>query len=311
MSGLQHEAVFYDGLDDFVAATLPFAREAVASGDPLIVVEPSAQLAALREALGSDADHAEFYEAADWYLSPGKAFKAYLGWVTEALERAPRARTIGEPIWPTDWEAAVAEYAHYESVYNVIASDASIWSICPYDVSALPAEIVEHARATHPYVRTNEGVERSSSFVDPHVYCSHLAARDAAPDVLPSVRAREFRVTSDLGALRAVVEAEALAAGVPVRRIPEFLVAVNEVAMNALVHGGGDAWARTWTEERTFVCEVRDRGTGLSETVAGYEPPDAARDRGRGLWLVRQICDLVEVHSRDGVTRVRLHVKRG
>ena len=310
MSGLQHEAVFYDGVDDFVAATLPFARDAVASGDPLIVVEPSEQLAALREALGSEADHAEFHEAADWYLSPGKAFKAYLGWVTLALERAPRARTIGEPIWPTDWQAAVAEFAHYESVYNVIASDASIWSICPYDVSALPSEIVEHALATHPYVRRSAGVERSESFVDPHLYCAHLAAREAAPDVLPAIRAREFRVTPDLGKLRGVVEAEALAANVAVHRIPEFLIAVNEVAMNALVHGGGDAWARTWAEERTFVCEVRDSGTGLSETLAGYEPPDVARERGRGLWLVRQICDLVEVQSRDGVTRVRLHLKR-
>jgi len=302
-AGLQHEAVFYDGVDDFVAATLPFARDAVAAGEPLIVVEPSAQLAALREAMGEDAAAAEFFEAADWYLSPGKAFKAYLGWVTAALDRAPRARTIGEPIWPTDWTNAVAEYAHYESVYNVIAAEATIWSICPYDVGALPTEVVEHARATHPYVRTADGVEQSADFVDPHAYCSHLAARLPEP-----VNARSFPLTANLGALRASVQAEASAAHVDPRRAAELLIAVHEVATNALTHGAGDASARTWVEDRTFVCEIEDRGPGLSETTAGYEPPEG--DRGLGLWLARQICDLVEVQSRDRVTRVRLHVKR-
>jgi anti-sigma regulatory factor (Ser/Thr protein kinase) len=306
VSTLQHEAVFYDGVDDFVTATLPFARDAVAAGEPLIVVEPSAQLAALREAMGADAAGAEFYEAADWYLSPGKAFKAYLDWVTAGLEHAPRVRTIGEPIWPADWHAAVSEYAHYESVYNVIAEEASVWSICPYDVGALPPEIVEHARATHPHVRSAAGVEPSTTFVDPHAYCSHLAAQ--APE--PVGRVRRLALHHDLTALRGLVAHEARTAGVRPGRISELLVAVHEVAMNALTHGGGDAAARMWSEERTFVCEIQDRGPGLSETVAGYEPPDPERAHGRGLWLARQICDLVEVQSRDGLSRVRLHVKR-
>jgi anti-sigma regulatory factor (Ser/Thr protein kinase) len=306
MSTLQHEAVLYDGVDDFVAVALPFARDAVSSGEPLIVVEPPAQLSALREAMGDAAAGAEFYDASEWYRSPGKAFKAYLGWVTAGLERAPRVRTIGEPIWPSDWAAAVAEYAHYESVYNVIADDASVWSICPYDVSALPPEIVEHARATHPYVRTSAGVEPNPNFVDPHVYCSHLASRATQP----SVRVRRFPITADLGALREAVAAEAAAAGVTPARSAEFLLAVHEIAMNALAHGGGDAGARTWLEDRTFVCEITDNGPGLSETVAGYEPPDPDRARGRGLWLARQICDLVEVRSQGGVTSVRLHATR-
>lgn len=307
MTCLQHEAVFYDGVDEFIEVALPFAREAVAAGEPLIVVEPSAQLAALREAMDADAEGAEFFEAADWYQSPGKAFKAYLDWVTAGLERAPRVRTIGEPIWPTDWRSAVAEYAHYESVYNVIADDVSVWSICPYDVGALPDEIVEHARATHPYVRTRDGVERSSMFVDPHTYCSHLASRISEP----AVRVRRFPVRPDLAATRAAVAEEARVAGVAPARFAELLVAVHEVAMNALVHGRGDASVRTWREGKTFVCEVEDHGPGLSEAVAGYEPPQPEREESRGLWLARQICDLVEVYSRDGITRVRLHVVCG
>jgi anti-sigma regulatory factor (Ser/Thr protein kinase) len=307
MTCLQHEAVFYDGVEEFVTAALPFAREAVAAGEPLIVVEPSAQLAALREAMGADAAGAEFHEAADWYRSPGKAFKGYLDWVTAGLERAPRVRTIGEPIWPTDWDAAVAEYAHYESVYNVIAEEASVWSICPYDVGALPAEIIDHARATHPYVRTRAGVEPSESFVDPHAYCSHLASRLHPP----TARVRRFPISPDLGALRAAVAAEAQKAGVTAPRAAELVVALHEVAMNALMHGAGDASAQTWSDEVAFVCEVTDRGLGLSETVAGYEPPGEDGEHGRGLWLARQICDLVEIRSDGGATQVRLHVKRG
>lgn len=80
--------------------------------------------------------------------------------------------------------------------------------------------------------------------------------------------------------------------------------------MNARSHGDGAATFRMWPEKRTFVCEVESSGPTVSETTAGFVPPELEADCGRGLWMVRQLCDLVEVQSRNGRTAVRLHAQR-
>jgi len=306
MSGLEHRALFYEGTDEFMAAAFPFVREGIDAGDPIIAVVNTQNMEALREALGADAAAVDLHDSDDWYVSPGKAYSGYIGYLVEHSD-ASCVRLVGEPIWPVDWNLAVAEWAHYETVFNVVAKDAPLRAMCPYRIDALPDVILEHARATHPEVHTRNGVQPSGAYVDPHAFCSHLAAQE----VLPVARARSFPITNELGALRALVQAEAVEAGVPRGRLPEFLIAVHEVAMNAVTHGGGNAVARTWADERSFVCEVRDYGPGLSETLAGYLPPERGKERGRGLWLARQICDYVQVLSRDGETQVRLHVKRG
>jgi anti-sigma regulatory factor (Ser/Thr protein kinase) len=118
-------------------------------------------------------------------------------------------------------------------------------------------------------------------------------------------------VTSELAALRAAVESEARRAGVASARLPELLLAVHELAINALTHGGGDAVLRTWAEEHDFVCELADEGPGLNRRYAGYVTPTPDDLRGRGLWLVRQITDMVEMRSGPHGTRIRVRVRRG
>ena len=55
------------------------------------------------------------------------------------------------------------------------------------------------------------------------------------------------------------------------------------------------------------MCEVRDAGR-IENPMAGRERPPPERDGGRGLWMVNQLCDLVQLRSfPDGVT-VRVHM---
>jgi anti-sigma regulatory factor (Ser/Thr protein kinase) len=298
VSLLTHQAVLYEGTDEFLGATLPFLREGIAAGDPMIAVVHSENAAALREALGPEISGFELVESQNWYHSPGVSLSGFVGFAA-AHPEARRVRMIGEPIWPVGWKAGVAEWAHYESVFNVVARDSPISALCPYHVGRLPDSILEHARHTHPELRTVCGVEGSDGFIDPEEYCSRLADRA----VRPGARVRRFPLTSDLAALREAVANEAVDAGVAPGRLAPFLLAVHQVAINALAHGGGVASVRTWIGDETFVCEICDKGPGLSETLAGYLPPDPTSERGRGLWLTRQVCDLVEVQSRGGETR--------
>lgn len=304
MKSLRHQAFFYEGVDAFVGEVLPFVQEGLRDGDPIVVVTKTDNLEALREGLGDDAQRVSLHDAQEWYRSPGRAFSACLEFVG-ANAGAPCIRAIGEVNWPVDWADGIEEYAHYEAVFNVIAAEAPVYVVCPYEISSLPDAVIAHARATHPEIRTAGRGEPSDAYTDADEYCSHLATRiETAPSAEP------IELTPDLDAFRRVVAAQAREANVPLDRIAELLMAVDQVAENALKHGQGGVLARLWADERRFVCDIDNEGDGLSETTAGYIPPAAEDEPGRGLWLARQVCDLVEVLSRDGATRVRLSMSR-
>lgn len=82
------------------------------------------------------------------------------------------------------------------------------------------------------------------------------------------------------------------------------MAAVNEVATNSLLHGGGRGELRVWTDGGWLLCEVCDHGH-LTQPMAGRLPP--AEDGGAGLWLANQLTDLVQIHSAAGRTAIRIH----
>jgi DcmR-like sensory protein len=53
--GFRHEALLYAGDDGFLEGTLPWIRDAVAAGEPILVVVSAARIARLREELGAQA----------------------------------------------------------------------------------------------------------------------------------------------------------------------------------------------------------------------------------------------------------------
>src|SRR5829696_9268180 len=107
----------------------------------------------------------------------------------------------------------------------------------------------------------------------------------------PALVALEFR-RSDLGPVRRLVAASAAKAGLLGNRLQGFVLAVNEIATNAVLHGGGRGRLRMWRTGPQLICEISDTGPGLP---GGRLPPDGppAPDAtsGRGLWLTRSLCD--------------------
>lgn len=103
-----------------------------------------------------------------------------------------------------------------------------------------------------------------------------------------------------LYAVRATVAAHASAAGIPERRIRDVVLAVHELAANAVRHGAGQGRIRLWITGDGIRCEVTDPGSvtapalvtdvGGSDTDSGGSVPWPV-EHGHGLWLVRQIAD--------------------
>ena len=108
-----------------------------------------------------------------------------------------------------------------------------------------------------------------------------------------------------LNEVRASVAAMLLAAGFGRDRADDVVLAVNEIATNAVEHGPGDAEVYLWPDADGFVAEVHDRGV-LGNPLPGLMAPHPAEPRGRGVWIARQLCDSLHVWADADGTHVRL-----
>lgn len=110
---------------------------------------------------------------------------------------------------------------------------------------------------------------------------------------------------SGVAEVRHVVAAAAEAIGLDRADVDRFVIAVNEVVINAIRHGGGIADVTiTGDGVRLFVTVV-DFGPGLSVAVPA-ELPSPEQTHGRGLWLTHNLCADVTIDSSPAGTRVQL-----
>jgi anti-sigma regulatory factor (Ser/Thr protein kinase) len=112
----------------------------------------------------------------------------------------------------------------------------------------------------------------------------HHSAQDATGDGLDV----PFDIHS-LRALRSAVAAEAHKHSIHPTQLHALLIITSELASNAITHGGGNGRLRLWRHDRALHCQVLDNGPGMSDTAAGTRGPPDTTDRGRGLWIVRQL----------------------
>ena len=118
----------------------------------------------------------------------------------------------------------------------------------------------------------------------------------------------QMRFTAgDLPRLRLRVATAAAAAGLDENRCEELVLAVYELACNAILHGGGGGRLLVSQVEGSVRCQVSDDGPGFVDT-APAGGIDAAPPGG-GLWLARQLTDGIEIDGGDRGAVVTLLVQ--
>lgn len=304
---LEHDAFLYGSDEQLVTAMVPFLQEGLTRGDAAAAVTTPGNLALLRDRLGADA-HVSYVEAADWYVRPAAAIAQFDAAIRELIDGgAPHLRVVGElPFGSTLGEHA--SWNRYEAIVNEAFKRAPLWVVCLYDTRALPEQLIEAARRTHPTLFEARRRRQSADYVEPAVLLGQIpepAIPVAGPPRL------QLRIDGDprgwRHSLAGAVEAEALPRG----RAEEFLIAVGEVVANALGHGHGLAELTLWSTNDGVVCAVHDDGPGVDDPFAGYLPPgndDAAQ--GMGLWVARQLSDSLAIQSGADGTTVRLGIGR-
>jgi anti-sigma regulatory factor (Ser/Thr protein kinase) len=301
----RHEALLYAGEVDFLTGVLPFIRDGVAADEPVLVVVSAARIGLLRSALGPDADRVAFADMADVGANPARIIPAWRDFVAANDVDRRSARGIGEPIWAGRTPAELVECQRHETLLNLaFAGVPAWWLLCPYDTTTLDPEVLEEASRSHPVVSERGAASGSASYRG----LEQTAAPFATPMPEPPGRPPELGFGSgSLAELRQLVSRRAAAAGLDPVRVADLVLAVDELATNSLRHGGGRGTLRIWRDAGALVCEVRDAGH-IEDPLVGRERPALDRDGGRGLWMVNQLCDLVQLRSFPTGAVVRVHV---
>jgi anti-sigma regulatory factor (Ser/Thr protein kinase) len=98
--------------------------------------------------------------------------------------------------------------------------------------------------------------------------------------------------------LRNAVAAHVGRLGLPEETVAHVVLAVYELASNAVRHGGGRGRLRMSVDDGVLRCAVHDEGAGFPDPGrAGRVRPDPTASGGRGLWLVRCVSDRLEIRT--------------
>jgi anti-sigma regulatory factor (Ser/Thr protein kinase) len=311
-TGFVHQALCYGSDEEFLEGTLEFTRDGLDAGDAVLAVVRDHNIPLLEAALGSSSHRVEFVDVDDWYRYPSRTLGQYHAYCADhGSDR--RVRIIGEPVWAGRTEFEAREWTRYESLLNVAFAGSGHWILCPYDTRTLPADVVRTATRTHPELalgaRTSAPSGRYADPADFYAECDADRPASRLPgdcDDIPFGRGQA-------AAVRGALAAYARRSGMPEQRTYDMVAAVHEAVVNAVRFGGGGGVLRLGSDPHYVICEVSDDGARDSAMPArfpGHLPPDPRAVGGHGMWVVRQLSDLVAEDLGTTGSTVRMYFRR-
>jgi anti-sigma regulatory factor (Ser/Thr protein kinase) len=303
-SRLWHAALFHRGAAEFEMRASRFAEAAVRAGAAVLVTGPAGSLGGLRARLDGISDLVSWADMADKSRNPGRLISALASFAERHAGRA--IWCVQQAAWPSRPAEELWEVLRHEALVNTALSGTPLRLLCPYD-AGLPTELISCALATHPVIAPAGRWQPSPRYVD--------ATRGVMPPECdkslpaPPPGAQTVKYTDDLRTPRHLVAQYAGAAGLPPQRAGDLLIAIGELTANTLTHADGPGTLTMWTTDAEIICQVSDDGH-ITDPLAGRLLPGPATEYGgRGLWLVHELCDLVQVRSGPGGSTIRVHMR--
>jgi anti-sigma regulatory factor (Ser/Thr protein kinase) len=295
---MSHQALCYDSDSAYASGVGGFVQAGVQTGEAVMVVAPADRLEFLQAEVGGVEDvHME--EMTVVGQNPGRIIPAVLEFLQRWSGRP--ARVVQEAMWPDQPPQAMAEAARHEALINLAFEAYDVKLLCPYETAALLPDFVDVPWCTHPEVVTSAGPQRSERYESPLEF--RAATRWSLLPPGPAADVVELQFT-EVASVRRFVERTGRTAGLAPARLEDLMLAVNELATNSVMYGGGEGTVRLWTSAGAVIGEVADRGH-ITDPMVGQLPPGPALE-ARGLWLVNQLCDLVEIRSGPLGTQARV-----
>jgi anti-sigma regulatory factor (Ser/Thr protein kinase) len=301
VSVFRHEALPYGADTTLVEQVSRFLGPALDKEEPVLITTKAESLSSLEEAFHGHPllDLAAIEEVG---RNPGRLIWLWQDFLDRNGAAARTVWGIGEPIYAGRDAAELAEGQIHERLLNQAfhGSEFALHLGCPYDMSSLPGDVIDEMGRSHPFIG-DRAESRDNDRFEP-------ADREDSPAPLsPALIADDAFTPFDkesLGKMRRRLAGEARDFGVDETRIPDLLLAVNEIATNSVVYAGSGSLG-VWHENGRIVCEVRDNGF-IDDALIGRIRPATSEERGRGIWFAHQVADLLQFRSAPSGTQCRI-----
>jgi anti-sigma regulatory factor (Ser/Thr protein kinase) len=308
----EHAALIIDSDDAVRARLVPVLHDLLARGAAVLMIVSAKVELLVRTEFCALSDQLEWSEPSSFYQRLGFAYEEFRRYTAEQHVQGRRVHIVAEPDITTDFDPTspvdrAAEYLSYEVVYNDVIAPYDCPLTCIWDARRHSTLIIENVRLLH----NHEVIDGGKLVPVEHVPAlDYLARRNEIP-LPPAPADTDLDLTlSSLGAIgsvHTVVRSWAVRQQFSDTAAIDIVIAVAEVATNGIVHGDAPVRVRAWRHANTLVVQVDDAGGRPLPPLAGYLAPEVHPDTGRGMWLARQLSDVVKVHTGGGITSVRLH----
>jgi anti-sigma regulatory factor (Ser/Thr protein kinase) len=300
--GLSHVAYLYDDEHDYVSYLCAFVRAGLRNAEPVFLALPDDKSALLRQCLGAESRFVRYGAMARTGHNPARLIPELRAFIDAHPGR--RIRYVGEAIWPGRSAAELCEATRHEALLNLAFATVPATIVCPYDITGLGSAVADEAECTHPSILRN-GRTRAA---DGYLGRGGIPPDCGRPLPAPPAEAEVIGYQTSLAAVRHLVTDHAKALGMTGERITNLVIAAGEITANTLAHTDSGGTFHIWHTDDEIICQVRDRGW-IADPLAGrrHNPPETS---GHGLWVVNQVCDLVEIRTARAGTTIRLHMRR-
>jgi anti-sigma regulatory factor (Ser/Thr protein kinase) len=219
--------------------------------------------------------------------------------VRQAAKAGQPVRLFGEMVWLL-WDAGLVNAAiEVEALWNELGHQYPFSLLCAYP--AQPVSAGPHLDALTEVCRVHTEVIGGPPKPADQERERLLSSPPGDAEVL--------RYRADLAGVRSFTAARARRAGLPPRRVGDLVIAVSELAANTLAHTSGPGSLVLWVTGSEVICQIHDLGE-ITDPLAGKLRPDPVADGGgRGLWVVHQLCDLVEIGAGPAGPTIRVHMQ--
>ena len=300
VSKLRHAGLLYASPGEFAAGVAGFVQTAVQAGDPVLVACVGTSLDVLRPWPDGHGGLVTWADMRSIGLNPARLIDSIHLFAGQHRGRA--IWCVQEPAWPARTPEELREVIRHEALVNLALADVPVSVLCPYDVR-LGTGLIASVERTHPEL-TRGGRRGPSS-----TYAAGTVPEECdLPLSTPPAAAETLQYRDDLAGVRDFAASRAQRAGLPPRRVGDLIIAVGELAANTLTHTSGPGTVTLWATESEIICQVNDSGQ-ITDLLAGRLKRDpVAAGGGRGLWVVQQVCDLVQIRTSPAGTAIRLHM---
>jgi anti-sigma regulatory factor (Ser/Thr protein kinase) len=298
--GFRHVALLAGSQEQYLAEVTGFVRAALGRGEPVLVAVPAFRAGPLRQVLGAGAGQVAWTDMAEMGRNPARVIPALTAFARDHAG-AP-VSCVGECAWPGRAGPELTEAIKQEALANLAFRAMPVTALCPFDRTGLPPGVLALAGQVHPLLAEHGRLCPSPAYLG----AEGMPQPCLQPLPDPPAGAEALHYQQDMQPVRALTRRRADRCGLPADRADNLTLAVSELAANTVRHSPDGGTLRIWHTPAELICQITDQGW-IEDPLAGRRPP-VSDQGGQGLWLVNQVCDLVERRSGPSGTAIRLHM---